>query len=313
VAHAVLSEQVREAQRAAIGYYRRGWNPLPSRPDKKMPWLSHYAEWLSQPIDPAILDRWWAPNVQVVCGVAFGVCVVDVDGPFATRVWAQMILHRGLPDTWQVQTRRGCHYWFACDGLTRLPKRWLWRGWDRARERWEPGEGIELIGDRFLAMAPPSVHPSGVRYAWIPGHGPSEIPWPAPLPDWIRRLRSPVAPTTLVVSSVHPGSRAPRAQAPGLPRKVAPVFLCAEEKTRLARDWGLRVLSGPNQAGWISCRAIDRVDRHPSARFHAESGRYMDMTSGVNLGFCDLAVALGAFPSARAAWLATVIQNGAPS
>jgi Bifunctional DNA primase/polymerase, N-terminal len=45
-------------------------------------------------------------------------------------------------------------------------------------------QGIDVRGDGGYIVAPPSVHPSGRRYAWVPGRSPAEIV-PAALPRWI--------------------------------------------------------------------------------------------------------------------------------
>ena len=44
--------------------------------------------------------------------------------------------------------------------------------------------GLDLRGDGGVIVAPPSVHPSGKPYAWVPGLGPDEQP-PASLPEWL--------------------------------------------------------------------------------------------------------------------------------
>jgi hypothetical protein len=45
--------------------------------------------------------------------------------------------------------------------------------------------GIDLRGDGGCVVAPPSVHSSGRRYAWITGRSPEEVPL-APLPHWLQ-------------------------------------------------------------------------------------------------------------------------------
>jgi hypothetical protein len=36
-------------------------------------------------------------------------------------------------------------------------------------------QGIDLRGDGSYIVAPPSIHPSGRSYKWVPGHRPDEI------------------------------------------------------------------------------------------------------------------------------------------
>jgi len=47
--------------------------------------------------------------------------------------------------------------------------------------------GIDLRADGGCVVAPPSVHPSGRRYAWSAGNAPEEIPL-ATLPPWFLDL-----------------------------------------------------------------------------------------------------------------------------
>ena len=45
-------------------------------------------------------------------------------------------------------------------------------------------QGIDLRGDGGYIVAPPSIHPSGRLYGWVPGRMPDEITL-APLPRWL--------------------------------------------------------------------------------------------------------------------------------
>ncbi len=46
--------------------------------------------------------------------------------------------------------------------------------------------GIDVRGDGGCVVAPPSVHPSGKRYAWVASHGPEDSPL-ARAPAWLLR------------------------------------------------------------------------------------------------------------------------------
>lgn len=48
-------------------------------------------------------------------------------------------------------------------------------------------QGIDLRGDGGLVVAPPSIHPSGRRYAWVESRHPGDTPL-APMPSWLLRL-----------------------------------------------------------------------------------------------------------------------------
>jgi hypothetical protein len=47
--------------------------------------------------------------------------------------------------------------------------------------------GIDLRADGGCVVAPPSIHASGVAYAWVSGHEPGEVALAA-MPQWLSRL-----------------------------------------------------------------------------------------------------------------------------
>lgn len=55
----------------------------------------------------------------------------------------------------------------------------------------------DLLGPRTMLLVPPSIHPSGFRYAWVRGHGPADIPYselpepPATLTSYWRQVAAP--------------------------------------------------------------------------------------------------------------------------
>jgi putative DNA primase/helicase len=78
--------------------------------------------------------------------------------------------HGPLPKTPMVETGGGgLHYYFAV------------RGSVRSRPL---APGLELKGDGGYIVAPPSVHPNGKPYRWLPGHSPKDLQL-AELPEWI--------------------------------------------------------------------------------------------------------------------------------
>jgi DNA-binding MarR family transcriptional regulator len=53
------------------------------------------------------------------------------------------------------------------------------------------GAGLDVKADAGYVVAPPSLHASGQRYEWQPGHGPDDLPL-ADLPGWLlEKLRTP--------------------------------------------------------------------------------------------------------------------------
>jgi len=128
--------------------------------------------------DEAQIRRWLAGNyrnVAVATGPVSGLVVLDVDlrhGGFQT-LKALTDVHGLLPKTPTSHTGGGgLHILFAYTPLKSRPL--------------VDKPGLDIKGDGGSFVAPPSLHVSGVRYAWQPDMGP-EIPL-APIPDWLLEL-----------------------------------------------------------------------------------------------------------------------------
>ncbi len=119
--------------------------------------------------------RWPNANLAVVTGKISGVIVLDVDGQAGVQTIGSL---PPIPETCRSSTGRGQHIWFNHPGGTvanfvkRLP-------------------GLDLRGDGGYVVAPPSIHASGLRYAWV--HG--EETALADPPDWLVDLIRPNANT----------------------------------------------------------------------------------------------------------------------
>ncbi len=122
------------------------------------------------------IDRWFKhwpdANVGVVTGRISGIIVVDVDvrhgGP--ESVAEAEAAHGPLPPTVEAASGGGGrHLYYAHPGATLA---------NRVAVR----PGIDVRGDGGCVVAPPSVHPTGRRYAWVEAHSPGElavVPLPA--------------------------------------------------------------------------------------------------------------------------------------
>lgn len=129
-------------------YERLGFAAMPLRPRGKRPLRKGW-----QTPDP---DAWVdAPpdaNVGVLTGSpSGGIIVLDFDheeGPFDVLGLRPRELARQTP---VVRTSRGWHAYFRSDDL-------------RTRS---PFPGLDVRGERAMVVAPPSIHPSGHRYAFV--------------------------------------------------------------------------------------------------------------------------------------------------
>ena len=159
---------------AAFAYAARGWSVIPMQAHGKRP-LVLWREFQQRIAGAAEIDRWFRhwpdANVGIVTGRISAIVVIDVDaahgGP--ASVADAEALHGPLPATVEASTGGGGrHLYYAHPGAT-------------VANRVAIRPGIDVRGDGGCVVAPPSVHPSGRRYAWVAGHGPDELAL-APLP-----------------------------------------------------------------------------------------------------------------------------------
>ena len=182
----------------ALAYARRGWPVLPlhtptprgcscGRDDcpsvGKHPRTRHGA--LDATTDDALVRHWWTvwpeANIGLRTGAdGAGAFVLDVDPRHSggTSLAELERQHGPLPPTLRADTGSGGeHVWFALDGRA-------------MGNRTASRPGLDGRGENGYVVAPPSLHPSGRRYAWQPGAGPIARPL-APLPPWLMALVAP--------------------------------------------------------------------------------------------------------------------------
>jgi hypothetical protein len=100
-------------------------------------------------------------TVAVLCGQRSGGLVVgDVDPRHNGRL--QTLWDFGWPQDTPTELTGGCgyHVYVHADDLPSAPTY---------------AEGVEVKGDGALVISTPSLHSSGNRYAWLPGHAPWEV------------------------------------------------------------------------------------------------------------------------------------------
>ena len=166
-----------EPERAALHYCRLGWSIVPAAAEGKRALVS-WKRWQSQAPDEELVERWWTrwpkANIAVITGRLSGVVVIDVDprhgGDRALALLEQE--HGDLPWTAVVETPSGgTHLYLAHPGY----------GIPNSAGR--VGPGVDIRGDRGLALLPPSRRALG-GYRWAVG-GPNTIP---PVPNAWRKL-----------------------------------------------------------------------------------------------------------------------------
>lgn len=166
-----------DTSQAALDYLARDWSVIPVFARQKRPLIS----WQKYQHSHATADevsawyrRWPNANVGIVTGAVSNLVVLDVDrGHGGDESLAALERRHGpLPVTVEaISGGGGRHLYFAHPG-------------GHVRNRVALAAGIDLRGDGGMIVAPPSVHPSGARYAWRTGQAPDEIA-PAPLPEWL--------------------------------------------------------------------------------------------------------------------------------
>ncbi|QKT03520.1 bifunctional DNA primase/polymerase [Ectothiorhodospiraceae bacterium 2226] len=164
-------------EQAALGYLARGWSVVPLRPRDKRPIL-RWQDFQHRHPDPDEVRGWYRhwpeANVGVVTGAISGLVVVDVDPRHGGEDSLAELVHTygPLPQTAEAVTGGGGrHLYFAHAGRP-------------VHNRAGVAPGIDLRGDGGYIVAPPSRHPAGGWYAWVPGSAPEAVAL-APLPRWL--------------------------------------------------------------------------------------------------------------------------------
>jgi hypothetical protein len=284
---------VRLCREMAAFYRLRGLQPLPSRMDEKRPML-RYAEFWERKAPDDLFDRFATTCLQVMTGRHWRLLIIDLDGHESRAEFDRIARDNRspLPPTWVTHSGGdGIHLWFRLPAgiATPLPKAVLWKG--------EGGHAaIERLCDRSLVMAPPSIHPrTGARYRFLDrSHSPARLPLPAGCPGWILGLK-PIERPIPEFTSMMIFRPARVVDARGARYRAADVIEGIPDILSLVASWGVRLASrGPNGAGWVSCHAISREDRHPSASVSALTGRYWEPGERT-ISLFELGVRLGVY------------------
>lgn len=165
---------------AALSYARRGWRVLPVAERGKQPLGALVPNGVrNATLDEATIRGWWAKqpagNLGIATGSESGLLVIDLDGEAGEQSWKTLREQHGfLPRTPISETGNGLHVLLKHPGGV-IPNRVSLLA------------GIDVRGDAGYICAPPSVHPSGQRYAWGPALTPERVAL-APAPEWLLSL-----------------------------------------------------------------------------------------------------------------------------
>jgi putative DNA primase/helicase len=153
-------------------------------------------------------------GVGVATGTAAGFWALDIDGEEGAQSLEALIHAHGSPPH-TVTGRTGGGGWHL---LFRMPSD---RPLRNSASKIAPK--IDTRGDGGYIVLPPSPHPSGRLYRWLPGRAPHEIEI-ATAPVWLLDLASPPAPllADLPPNSPPGGSWEPHEELPSIPSSAPP-------------------------------------------------------------------------------------------
>lgn len=168
--------------KAATGYIRQGWSCFPLQPKAKepikgIPIKPYQRDKLpTEPKIAAWAARWPDANIALATGKISGFFVVDCDSEAA---FAGLKERGELPDTLTAKTARGYHLYFEYPAFPVGNRAGLL-------------PGVDVRGDGGYVVAPPSLHPTGVKYQFVGGNGKNRAKI-APGPGWLLDMLRPAA------------------------------------------------------------------------------------------------------------------------
>lgn len=146
-------------------YRDRGFSVIPLKPKSKEPYIA-WKEYQTRLPSYDELDKWrsiWENdgNIGIICGLISGnLIVLDLDNQKIFDNFSSE--YPELTRTWIVKTSRGYHVWLKCKNTKS-------RGLIR-------GEGTYVV-------APPSIHPDGTEYRFLPNSKQNGLKQIEELPD----------------------------------------------------------------------------------------------------------------------------------
>ena len=138
---------------SALALARNGMSVFPCRVRDKRPATANGCTDATR--DPDQIRAWWQQdanfNIGIATGDRSGIFVVDIDNEDGFAALAKLGV---MPDTVAAVTANGEHFYFKmpeCDLRNSVRK---------------IADGVDIRANGGYVLAPPSIHPSGKRYAW---------------------------------------------------------------------------------------------------------------------------------------------------
>ena len=154
-------------------YAGLGLRTLPLHPGSKKPLI---AEWPAMAANNLqTVEHWWsqwpAANIGIAMGPQSGIIDIETDIKDDMRGEDSLASQGELPPTWSFRSGGGgIHRLFKCPGI-------------HIRSRTGVLPCVDVRASGGYAVFPPSLHPNGNRYEWLPGCSPADMPeGPAVLP-----------------------------------------------------------------------------------------------------------------------------------
>lgn len=159
----------------AMRYRTNGCSVIPLRAGEKRPQV-RWTEFQTRRPTSDEIRRWWTDTpdagVAIICGTVSGLIALDVDPRNGANTSLKGL---ELPVGPAARTGGGGEHFLMAMGA----------GPVGSVKGLLPG--VDLQADGSYIVAPPSIHPSGHPYSWLPGRALGEAPLGS-MPSWVRRL-----------------------------------------------------------------------------------------------------------------------------
>ena len=168
---------------AALAYANLGWHVFPCGIKKKTPITQHGVK--DSTLNKKQITEWWTENpdanIAVACGVASGICVIDIDKNDKVDGWktVEKLVQSGnvLPETVaQVTPSGGMHLIYQYDREVK-------------NENSKRFPGIDIRTNGYYILLAPSIHPNGSVYQWKENLNPFGYALSS-FPGWIKEAES---------------------------------------------------------------------------------------------------------------------------